>query len=90
MTKFFRVKQELPAWGVGAIVSNEGDKDSYKTTNDLWDKDCIADSKYYETADVVEQSPEWFERVYPVNLLTKTVYKLKAEAQEMLSKEVSA
>lgn len=89
MAKFYRVKKETPAWEAGAVVSNEKDSAKYKTINDLWDKECIEGIEYWESLKVVESSPEWFERVYPVNLIKKTVYKLKAQAQELLSKEHS-
>lgn len=84
-------------WEEGCVLeksSDFGDKNAeygYKPVdgNDLWN---VIDLKgEYISGHIIENpgNAEWFERVYPVNLITKTVYKLKAEAKEFLNKEHS-
>lgn len=94
MKKYYRAKQDSFLWVKGAILVSYKElgscMESYRPVDDtdIWDttefngEECIS-------APIVEKNPDWFERVYPVNLLSKIVYKLKAEAQEMMSKEVS-
>lgn len=86
--KFYRLKKDTPALNAGAILK-KGDCDSdYQPISDIWDTDaCESNNRSYFTAYVVEHAADWYERVYPVNLLTKTVYKLKAEAMEAMNKE---
>ncbi len=85
--KFYRVIKDHPLWDVGAIVKKNEGSEEYQAIDDLFAKEYLEpDSDYTESDTVVEKSG-WFERVYPVNLLTKTVYKLKAEAKEMMEKE---
>lgn len=88
--KFYRVKKDLPTWKVGAVLKNEGEKGGYKSVNDLYDCDCVEGKEYHETSYVVENSPEFFERVYPVSLLSKVVYKVKEEARILFEKEHTA
>lgn len=86
--RFYKVIKETPAWDVGAIIKHDG-SDGYVALNDLFNKEHTGRG-YFESGTIIENSPEWFERVYPVSLVTKTVYKAKAEAREMFSKETSA
>jgi hypothetical protein len=88
MEKFYRVIKDVPAWELGAIVRKENDSDGYRTINKIWDKEYTKND-YYESQTIVENATEYFQRVYPVNLITKTVYKLKAEAKELLAKNYS-
>ncbi len=84
--KFYKVLKDLPAWEAGAIIRLNSD--GYTSVNELFNKEHTG-GEYYETSRIVENSPEWFERVYPVSLLTKVVYKAKAEARELFSKEMT-
>lgn len=90
MDKYYRVKKDTATWEVGAVLQNKGDNGGYMSVNDFYDKPCIEGIGYHETKKVVENSPEFFERVYPVSLLTKTVYRLKEEARELFTKEHQA
>lgn len=72
-------------WEEGAILKSEGD--GYVAVDEVWNH---VDLKTEYISDHIvenEGNSEWFERVYPVNLLSKTIYKGKAEAKELLSKE---
>lgn len=89
MSKFYRVKKDTFMWEAGAILENNvNGGDGYTAINDIWHVAELGTE--YISARIIEKNPEWFERVYPVNLLSKVVYKLKAEAKEAYSKEHSA
>lgn len=90
MTKFYRLKKDHPGLEVGAVLSNEENSKEYAPINNLFLKTVLEGVPFCEMNTLVENSPEWFERVYPVSLLTKTVYKVKAEARELFTKEHNA
>lgn len=89
MDKHYRLKKDLPGITAGAVLKKFGSV--YEPINDLYNTDAVEEgtTPRYNIYSV-EHAAEWFERVYPVNLLTKTVYKLKEEAKELFSKEQSA
>lgn len=80
--KFYKVIKDNPLWEVGAILELKNDQYHALDGVDMWDK-CEELKDSWLGFRVVEKSPDFFEKVYPVNLLTKTVYKCKAEAQEI-------
>jgi len=82
--KFYRVIKDLPQWSEGAIVKL--DDGGYVTISDLWNTEAtdIAekdDDTICIRAKVVENSPEYFERVYEVGVLGKTKYLAKEAAR---------
>lgn len=85
--KFYETLKPLPHLETGAILKKDGD--SYKALSDIWNTEAADGATPSLGARYVEHASnsEWFKRVYPVNLLTKTIYKAKAEALEMMSKE---
>lgn len=88
-TKYYRVIQNTFMWGKGAILKeckDSGREGGYEPTSDIWDTTDFNEGEYI-SARIIEKSPKYFRRVYKVNLLTKVVYKTKAQAQELLSKE---
>lgn len=86
MDKYYRLKKDTPALDAGAILRLDGD--GYKPIDDLYSTPACGDNPYFAKF-TIENASDWYERVYPVNLITKTVYKLKEEAREYFSKEVS-
>lgn len=82
--KYYRVLKDTPAWKQGAIV--ELDDNEYKAINDLWDNVENLKETYYETVQIVENSPEFFERVYAMGKAQKMLFVTKEKAQEMASK----
>jgi len=84
MKKYYRVKQDTFLWEEGAILSHTEGSNGYEPIDDVWKKH--EDSSEYISSAIVEKSPDWFERVYAVNLATRTVYKLREEAKELLAK----
>lgn len=80
MAKFYRVIKENPLWHVGAILKvNNGECHPVDGT-DVWDMTEVNGGEYLSER-IVEASPNYFQRVYQVNLLSKIVYKLKEEAR---------
>lgn len=81
--KFYKVLKDTFLWEEGAILKDQN-SGQYVPVDDVFNK--VEDQSEYISAKIVEKSPEWFERVYAVDLLTKTVYKVKAEAKLLLEK----
>ena len=82
--RYYRVIKDTFLWEEGAIITNkDNSSDQYRPIDDIYKK--FEDSNEYISAMLIEKNPEWFERVYAVNLLTKTVYKVKNEAKALLN-----
>lgn len=65
MTKYYMVIKETPAWTIGAIISNEkSEKGNYSSIEDAWDNVEFGEDGYCELAEVIENSPKFFKRVY--------------------------
>lgn len=86
MAKFYKVIKDHPYWEVGAVISNEdGDdekKNDYAAINDLWVKEVKDLGNPEEYKAVVENRPEWFERVYKVTVLKQAKYLTKEAAKK--------
>ncbi len=89
MEKYYRLKKDLPGSLAGCVVKKDGD--GYSPINDLFDTDAVDEGQeIFYSGYTIEHAPDWWERVYPINLITKTVYKLKEEAKEYFAKEQTA
>lgn len=91
MAKYYKVIKDHPMWEVGAILHNvdaDGDpSDSYYPINDLWVKDIEGvNERWCEGGKLVENQPEWFQRVYKVNVLKQAKYLAKEEARKAYDK----
>ena len=86
MSKFYRAIKDSFLWKAGAIIT--ASPNSYRPIDQtsIWDNTEFNGEEYI-SARIIENNPDWFEQVYPVNLLTKTIYKIKAEALELINKE---
>ena len=82
--KYFKVIKENFLWDVGCILETISDGGGYRPIDDIYKKH---EGNEYITSHIVENSPEYFQRVFKVDLLTRTVYKIKTEAQALLQKE---
>jgi len=92
MAKFYKVIKDHPMWEVGCIISNKTDGDSYYPVHgDMYLKDIKGvTERWHEGDDLVENQPEWFQRVYEVDVLGKVKYLAKDAARaayEQLYKE---
>lgn len=88
--KFYKLLKPTYHLEAGAILKSDGG--NYKPVSDIWNTDAADGCTPSITSTYVEHvsNSAWFERVYAVNLLTKTVYKAKAQALEAMNKEYSA
>ena len=90
MTKYYRVKKNTFMWEEGAILKlnyGSGSDGGYMAISDLWDASEYVDDEYISKKIIEDKSnSEWFERVYSINLLKSTVYKIKEEAIEIVAK----
>lgn len=88
MTKYYKVIKENFLWEVGGIVSCDEHKDEgYTPIDDIFKKH---EGNEYITPHIVEDSPEYFERVYKVDLISRAVYKTKEQAKAMIAKDYKA
>jgi hypothetical protein len=85
--KYYELLKALPSLEAGAILKQDGDK--YRPVSDIWNSESAEGKTPSICGTYVEHASnvEWFKRVYAVNLLTKTVYKVKAEALAIMNKE---
>lgn len=88
MTKYYRVLKDNFLWLEGAILSNDNTDGGYRPIDgtELWNTTQFNGGEYISCR-VIENCPEYFIQVYPVSLLTKTIYKVKEEARAMMAKE---
>lgn len=86
MVKHYRVIKNNFLWEEGAILKADGR--GYVPIEDVWDATEHNGEEYISTS-IVENNPEWFQRVYSLNLLSKTVYKTKEEMKEYLKGTVT-
>lgn len=72
MSKYYRVLKDTFLWKEGAILENNvNNGNGYTPIEDIWDAEGLTFQKKttnstgeYISAVVIENSPEWFERVY--------------------------
>jgi len=83
--KYYKVIKDNFLWEDGAILclNSEGSTgEGYSPINDIFKKhEC----NEYITANIVEESPDYFERVYKVDLATRIVYETKEKAKELIA-----
>lgn len=87
MAKFYKVLKDNFLWSKDAILQFglSGAGNGYRPIHeDVWDTTKFNDEEYI-SAKIIENNPDWFEPVYEVNLLSKTVYLGKEEAKKILS-----
>lgn len=78
--KYYRVIKDTFMWEIGAILGeNAHGSSGYVGIEDIWDKHKNMDE--YISKHIVENSPEFFERVYTDNV-EKMVFKTKEQLKE--------
>lgn len=78
MVKCYRAKKDSFMWKKGAILIEEN---GYRPISDLWDMTEKNGTEYISSG-IIENSPEWFERVYEISILGKMKYAIKEVAQK--------
>lgn len=85
MEKFYKVIKENFLWEVGAVLKQNSNSNGYVPVDDIYKNH--EDSNEYISAKIIEASPEYFQRVYKVNLVTQVVYEVKEKAKELVDKQ---
>lgn len=82
-TRYYRVIKDHPAFEMGAVLSDENYSKKYQVTDSVFLKEVegIESCGYYEGGTIVENQPEWFERVYPISDLKKKLFGTRKQAQ---------
>ena len=83
MPKYYRVLKDNFLWEVGAIL--EEGRSGYQPVDEVFCK--TEHTSEYITNGIIENQPEWFERVYKIDGLTKATYVLKDKARELLKRD---
>jgi hypothetical protein len=84
-TKYYRIIKDHPLWEVGAILSNEGHSGgTYSPIEDIWSKIEGCDD-YTDGKTMVENQPEFYERVYK-DRLDKMIFYTKTEMKKVYEK----
>lgn len=91
MARYFKVIKDNFLWLSGAVLAEYNGHASYSgyrpiDNSNIWDYSDKTAGEYIHSR-VIENCPEYFVEVYPVNLLTKTVYKIKEEARALMAKD---
>lgn len=84
--KYYKVIKDNFLWETGGIIKSNSDGSGYVPVDDIYKKH---DGNEYITADIIENSPEYFTRVYKVDLVTRVVFEVKDKAKELMTKQYS-
>jgi hypothetical protein len=86
-TKVYRVRKDNFLWKSGAILeffkSEPYIPGGYRPNEDIWDTSPYNGTEFISPP-VVENNPEWFERVYPVEVDHSMVYVPRDKAVEII------
>lgn len=84
--KYYKVIKDNFLWEDGAILTETSDNEGYRPISDIYKKSEF-DNNEYTSSGIVENSPEYFARVYKVDLISRTLYEVKEEAIKILDKQ---
>lgn len=80
--KYYKVIKDNFLWEIGAVLENSvGNGKGYEPIDDIFKKH---EGDEYITSHIVENSPDYFQRVYKVDLVTRVVYEVKDKAKQLL------
>ena len=82
--KYYKVIKDTFMWEVGAILGEgaRGNSSGYVGIEDIWDKH--KNMTEYISKSIIENSPEFFERVYTDNV-EKMVFKTKEQLKAVFN-----
>lgn len=83
MNKYYRVIKDTFLWEEGAILCDIENTMGYRPISDVWNK--FTEQNEYITKKLIENNPEWFERVYESNF-EKAVFVTKEQYKKMMEK----
>jgi len=84
--RYYKVIKENFLWEVGAILDTSANSNGYAPIDDVYVKH-EDNAKEYISSKIVEDSPEYFQRVWKVNLATRVIYETKDKAKELIEKQ---
>lgn len=84
MTKYYRVIKENFLWEVGTIISNDNNGGDYLPADDVFANKYNPNE--YISDSIVENTPEYFERVYKLNLVNKIKYLAEDKYRDLIKK----
>lgn len=84
MTKYYRIIKDHPCWEVGAIIRKDSDESSYSAIEDIWNK-IEETENYADGEEMVENQPEFYERVYK-DQLDKSIFYTKDQMKKVYEK----
>lgn len=86
--KYYKVIKDHPLWIKDAIISNNKENNvNYFAIDEIFCKDIPNlqnVENWYESKNLVENSPDFFERVYQVNNFKNIFYETKEKALEII------
>lgn len=88
-TKYYRVKKDTFMWDEGAILKYDGSlggHGGYQPVSDIWNAIDLKDVDEYISGHIIENNPEWFERVYEISVFGKITYGTKEAAKAAATK----
>lgn len=80
--KYYKVLKENFLWEVGTILHPSINSPGYIPVDPIYYK--IEDCVEYISSKIIETSPEYFQRVYKVDLVTQVIYEVRDRAISML------
>lgn len=92
-TKYYRLLKDSPAYKAGAIMKvDDNDSKHCSPVSDLWDSESMVMAKslgykpFGLATGVIENAPEWYERVYEMSWLGKQTFLTADKAREAFAK----
>lgn len=86
--KYYKVIKENFLWEAGAILVDGYDNGKgYQVIDDIFKKHEAGE---YISTEIIENSPEYFERVYKIDLVTRVLYEVKDKAMELMKGQFKA
>jgi len=86
--RYYKIIKDHPLWINGAIISdNKENSNNYFAINEIFCKDIpnIPNTEtWYEGKELIENSPEFFERVYKVENSKNIFYETKENALKFI------
>lgn len=80
---YFKVIKENFLWDVGCILKPIEGGSGFLPVDDVFKRH---EGDEYISKHIIEDSPDYFQRVYKVDLISRVVYETKDRAKELLAK----
>ena len=82
MTKYYKVLKDTPLWIKGAIIKSGANNGAgYNSTDDVY---LTCDHSEYLSTKIIESQPEWFQRVFLIERIGRSLFLTRKEAVDKL------